>query len=174
MYAVKYILKYNNAMNNYKFKKIVVFIFFLFLACLIFVSGCERYEFFVPEYRNFTKPPDEIVVEQLLADYVTDEVAADAKYKGKRLLFTNIKVEALNVNIVDSASDPDISIINYYIEFRLRFNEDTPLIKEGFILDIIGDVRGLIGMGNRYVVVDNCWINIVEGDMEGDIPDWGY
>jgi len=161
-------------MNTYKFKKIVVFNFILFLSSLIVLTGCARYEMFVPEYKKFTKPPDTITTEQLLSDYLADEVAADTKYKGKRFLFTNVKVEALNVNIVNSAYDPDISIINYYVEFMIRFNEDTPIIKEGFILDILGDIRGLFGTGNHYIIVDNCWIGIVEGDTEGDILGWGY
>jgi len=157
-----------------KARKKLLVISLLSIGFLILTSSCAVNTQYIPVYKPLAEPPVKIAVEQLLSDYFTDVNSADAKYKGVRFLFSDIKVEALSITVVDSASDPNISIINYYIEFRLKYEESLPTIKEGYILDIIGNVKGLFDMGNPHVIVEDCWISIVEGDTEGDINDWEY
>lgn len=48
------------------------------------------------------------------------------------------------------------------------------LYREGFVVDIVGEVRSLFGIKHNYLIMEKCWISIVEGDIGGDIPDWGY
>jgi hypothetical protein len=161
-------------MKTFKTNIKVIVSFIFLLSALLVLIGCARAELFVPEYTGFTPPPDEITTEQLLSDYRADEVAADDKYKGKRFLFTDIVVEGLTVFIVDPATDPNIYIVNNSVEFRPKFNVDTALVREDFVVDILGSVRGLFGTDNSFVIVEDCWIGVTEGDVGGDIPDWGY
>ena len=71
---------------------IILFIFILLLTSL-FMTGCARYEIFVPEYIHLDPPPEEVTIEQLLFDYMTDEVGADAKYKDKKILLSEVEVK---------------------------------------------------------------------------------
>jgi len=144
------------------------------LSSLIVLTGCERYELFVPEYRHFVPPVEEVTMEQLLYDYTEDEVAADAKYEDKRFLYTGVEVEELNVIIFDPASSPNIDIINNSIEFRPKYNIGTALVSEGFVVDIVGEVQSVIGAVNSYLIVEDCWISIVEGITLTGTTDWGY
>jgi len=119
----------------------------------------------IPEFEEPEPPPIEVTIDQLYEEYMTDEAAANAKYKGKRLLFTNVEVEEINTFFPDSAQDPIIYIVNHSVEFRPRYWIDTVLVREGFVVDIVGEVRGVFGLENYYLVVENCWVKIVEGDI---------
>lgn len=119
----------------------------------------------IPEFEEPEAPPIEVTIDQLYEEYMTDEAAANAKYKGKRLLFTNVEVEEINSISVDSANPPINYIVNHSVEFRPRYTKYTALVREGFVVDIVGEVRGVFGMEHYYLVVENCWINIVEGDI---------
>lgn len=66
---------------------------------------------------------------------MTDEVAANAKYKGKRLSFSNVEVEEINRIVLDSANAPNNNIVNNSVEFRPRYNTDTVLVREGFVVN---------------------------------------
>jgi hypothetical protein len=54
----------------------------LLLAFALGLTGCAKSIVTVPEYRNFAPPPTQVTVEELWADYTSDVVAADTKYKG--------------------------------------------------------------------------------------------
>lgn len=47
----------------------------------------------IPEYEGIGPPPIEVTAAQLFYEYMTDETAVDAKYKGGRLLFYEVEVE---------------------------------------------------------------------------------
>ena len=145
-------------------KQIVVTATVIILAALFVLTGCQSDEPVIPVYHAVGAPPVEVTIEQLLSDYTSDEAAADIKYGGKRLLFTNVEVQSLNIIFIDSANDPIIHIVNSDIEFRPRFDIDTTFVREGFIVDIIGEVFGWFGVVDRYLVVEDCWVKIIEGD----------
>ena len=95
---------------------------------------------------------------------VYNETDASTKYGGKRLLFTNIKVEKIKINNMDDYDIPIVHIESKGILFKPKFESDTTFIREGFIMDIIGEVDGWFGVANPYLVVKNCWVKVIEGD----------
>ncbi len=155
-------------MKIIQLKKIVFFIYILLMSSLIVLTGCARYQLFVPEYQHFTPPPDEVAIEQLLSDYMTNGVAADAKYKGKAFLFTGIEVEEVGNNLTDHRANPasDIFIISGSARFTPRYVSDFDYIAEGFVVDIIGECQGW--QFSRVLITD-CWVGVVEGDLS-DLP----
>lgn len=163
---------FKKAMNIFQFKQIVFFTSILLLSSLIVLTGCARYELFVPEYRHFTPPPDEVTIEQLLSDYMTDQVAADAKYKGKTFLFTRIEVEEVGNNLTDHRANPasDIYIISGSARFTPKYISEFDYIAEGFVVDIIGECQGW--QFSRVLITD-CWVGVVEGDLS-DLPSIEY
>ena len=102
---------------------------------------------------------------------MTDKVIGDTKYKGKRLSFSNVEVEEINRIVLDSANAPNNYIVNNSVEFKPRYNIDTILVREGFVVNIVGEVRGLFGTKHNYLNVERCWISIVEGDIGACIGD---
>ena len=118
-----------------------------------------------PEFEELGPPPVEVTVDQLYAEYMADKAAADAKYKGERLLFSGVEVEEIESIFADSGQDPLIYIVNHSVEFRPRYITDTVLVRKGFVVDIVGEIRGVFGVVNHYLVVGDCWVKIVEGDI---------
>jgi len=150
-------------MNIIQLKKNVIFIMILLLSSFIVLAGCGRYELFVPQYKNFTPPPDQVAIEQLISDYMTDEVAADAKYKGNTYVFTEIEVEKVG-NTINTypPSFSDIFIISGSAIFTPRSMVDFDLIGEGFVVDIIGECKG---WQFTRVLITDCWVGVVKGDV---------
>ena len=66
---------------------------------------------------------------------MTDKVIGDTKYKGKRLSFSNVEVEEINKIVLDSANATNNNIVNNSVEFRPRYNIDTVLVREGFVVN---------------------------------------
>lgn len=150
-------------MKNIQFRQIVFFTMILLLSSLIVLAGCARYELFIPEYQHLNPPPDEVTIEQLLSDYMTDEVAADAKYKGKTFLFNGIEVEEVGNNINTYPPSPsDIFIISGSVKFTPRNVTDFDYIAKDFVVDIIGECQGW--QFSRVLITD-CWVGVVEGDL---------
>ena len=137
---------------------------------LIGFTGCTgnaESTLVAPEFEEPGAPPIEVTVEQLYAEFVDDEEAAKAKYKGQRLSFIGVTVEDVsNSFYAENPTDlTNVYVLNGSVEFRPRYNVDTELVREGFVLDIVGEVRGLFGVNKDRLIVKNCWINIVEGDI---------
>ena len=151
-------------MLKFRSKQIVVTATVIILSALFILTGCRNGEPVIPVYHAVGAPPVEATIEQLLSDYTSDEAAADIKYGGKRLLFSNVEVESLTILFQDSANDPIIYIVSGDIEFRPKFHLDTTFVREGFVVDIIGEVYGWFGVVDRYLVVEDCWVKIIEGD----------
>ena len=70
----------------------------------------------------------------------------------------------VKVNLIEDYDIPIIHIVSNGIEFKPKYNMDTSSIREGFVVDIIGEVLGCFGLENRYLVVEDCWVKIIEGD----------
>lgn len=154
-----------------KCKKLLV-ISALVISSLIIITSCGVDEQTTPVYTPIADPPIEVTIEQLLAGYLDNDLA---QYEDKKLLFSGVVVEGINTVSIDSANASTIYPVNNIIEFRPRYRTDTRLVREGYVIDIVGVFRGVFGMTNPYIVVDDCWIKIIEGDLGvGDYEDPDY
>ncbi|MFC1865570.1 hypothetical protein ACFLYB_02510 [Chloroflexota bacterium] len=151
-------------MLDFRSRQIVVTATIIILSALFVSTGCQTDEQITPVYVPVAAPPVEATIDQVLSDYTSDEVAADIKYGGKRLLFTNLEITKVNVNLIEDYSIPIVHIVSNGVEFRPKFDIDTNFVREGFIVDIIGEVYGWYGVVDRYLVVENCWVKIIEGE----------
>lgn len=151
-------------MLNFRSKQIVVTVLVITLSGLFVLTGCQNDGQTIPVYEPVALPPIEATIDQLLSDYISDDVAADAKYKDKRLLFTDVEVEEVKVNLIEDYDIPIIHIVSNGIEFRPKYNMDTSSIREGFVVDIIGEVYGWFGVSDKYMILNNCWFKIIESD----------
>ena len=164
----------SKVMKSSNLKNKILIISALLLSSIIALTGCAKYEFFIPEYNALNSPPEEITIGQLRSDYRVNEVAADAKYKGERLLFNDVEVEQLGGQWVYIGLGEWIFEKTYFfsgsVKFRL-WGEDYAImqsIEEGYVLNIVGDCRGLVSGGygeEPLVLVTDCWVERVIGDI---------
>jgi hypothetical protein len=126
------------------------------------VSGCTKSsEFPAPKFVEPYAAVIEVIPEQLYAEYTADEAAASAKYKGKRLSFIGVTAEKI-VNefyVYPPPGTADLCVVVGSFKFRPMYEAYVDDIREGFVLDIVGEVMGLI-YGSLYI--NDCWIQIVE------------
>lgn len=116
-------------------------------------------------------PPMEVTVDQLSSDYELDEAAADAKYKGKKLLFSEVEIEKVITWGIEPFDFPEnIYIMAGSVIFRLRDYDVLQKIEEGYVLNIIGKCKGKLG-GNIYI--SNSWVESVVGDIGKGSQDIG-
>ena len=111
---------------------------------------------------EFDMPPEEITVEKMYGDYLANQTAADAIYKGKKFLFTNIKAEKIESPFLNPRAT-ETWIMYKSVRFRANYPNDLDGYKEGFVVDIVGVVQGM-SVGDILVIRD-CWFNVVEGDL---------
>ena len=140
---------------------------------LICLSGCTESagsSFVVPTFEEPGPPPMEVTVDQLYQEYMSDEAAADAKYKGERLLFYEVEVEQVvgkYLMMAEEAADLDFAKLYFtagFVKFRLR-GEDFGImqnIEEGYVLNIVGECRGL---QKEFIAIEDCWVESVIGDL---------
>ncbi|MHC4278073.1 MAG: OB-fold protein [Planctomycetota bacterium] len=131
-------------------------------------TGCSRSsEFAAPEFTEPDAAAIEVTPEQLYVEYTEDEAAASAKYNGKRLSFIGVTAEKVNNEFYDSrATNAEFYVLVDYVKFRPSYGAYIDDVRVGFVLDIVGEVMGLIS-GSLYV--NDCWIQIVEGDGGGPV-----
>ncbi|UCE97895.1 MAG: hypothetical protein JSV74_00740 [Dehalococcoidia bacterium] len=148
-------------MNTPKLK-IVIIIALMLSLCLIGMSACQHQQSFVPAYQTIGMPPQEADIEQLITDYLTDQATADAKYKGKKLLFSGITVEEIVNNINTYPPPLDVYIFHDLAKFTPRYLTDFDYIGEGFVVDLVGVCQG---WQFSRVLIDDCWVGVVVGDV---------
>ena len=56
-------------------------------------TGSAENTLAVPEFEEPEPPPVEVTIDQLYAEYIADEVAANTRYKNERLLIYEVEVE---------------------------------------------------------------------------------
>lgn len=148
---------------------------FIIISCTVAFSGCTSGEgstITVPEFEVIGPPPVEVTIEQLYTDYVANEAAANAKYKEEKLLFYRIEVEEVVGNyfqMAEALGVGDYSYVKLYfingaMKFKLRENYFGIMqnIEEGYILNIIGECEGL---REGFIIIDDCWVESVVGDL---------
>jgi len=150
-------------MKQGKFKGLFLVIIGVLVVGLIGLSGCTGDTDVTSVIVEPLQPPIEVTVDQLYQEYMTDEAAAKAKYKEERLLFTEVEVEEVSNHLLDHRANEaaDIYIMTDSVKFKPRYSSDIDFIREGFVVDIVGEAQGLI-WGVLYI--KDCWIMIIEGD----------
>jgi len=80
-------------MKNHKFKIILLITLGVLAISLIFLAGCcTKTSIFIPEAIQLEPGPIIITANQLYQEYMADEAAADAKYKGREVWFLEARV----------------------------------------------------------------------------------
>jgi hypothetical protein len=120
-----------------------------------------------PEYRNFAPPPTQVTVEELWADYTSDVVAADTKYKGNSLIFSEVVVEeVVGRDYTDRHSHIQYvveSLVAGSVKFELRDFNLQQNIEAGFVLNnVVGKCRGLSG---GFIVIRDSSVDSIQGDI---------
>ena len=156
-------------MDYCKFKHPLLVAIFTFLIGLMVISGCTaNTPSIAPPMFSEITPPQEITVDQLYAEYMADEAEADAKYKWKRLLFNEVEVEEVFgvVSYFDFGYEAyrQTHFTNGNVKFAdlLDFDVAMQNIEVGYVLNIVGECRGLKG---GKVSIHHCWVESVKGDL---------
>jgi hypothetical protein len=113
-------------------------------------------------------PPLVVTIDQLYAEYMADEVAADAKYKWKRLAFYEVVVEEVfgSISYFDFGYEAfrKTHFMSGSVIFTdlLDFEVAMQNIEVGFVLNIVGECRGL---KDGSVSISDSWVESVKGDL---------
>jgi hypothetical protein len=162
-------------MINRKFNKILVIGIGILTISLVGLGGCAQSNAVVAvPFQPLLNNPIEITSDQLSSEYLVDEASADAKYKGKRVQFTEEVVELVHGHfstgeafIYDLEHNREILMDYFVVVGSIRFEPRRPTniygIQEGTVIDIEGDVLGMSQEG--LIIIENCWINIITGEI---------
>ncbi len=151
-------------MNRYGLSLRFISLPILLVGVVALVSACfGGYAAEVPTMSELEDPPEEIDVETLYSYYITDEETAGSIYKGKRFLFTNITVEKIESVVLDPKHAGDTYIMYDSVKFRAQYPNDLDYYKEGFIVEVVGEVQGM--QYGDILVIKNCWFKVIEGDL---------
>jgi len=163
--------------------KRAIFCLAFLLTISIILAGCSGDELDLPIYQPIADPPIEVTLEQLFNDYLADRNAADVKYNEQRLLFKDVKVEKTGGEWVYIGLGEWVFEKTFFtsesVKFRLR-GEDYGImqnIEVGYILNVVGESRGLISSayGNKeQILVDDCWVESVVGDLGTNVYEDPY
>jgi len=134
-----------------------------------------------PEFEEPGPPPIEITVDQVYADYVANEEDADVKYSEKILLFSGIEVEEVVGNyffMSEYMGAADLVFVKLYFtsgsaKFKLRdeYFGIMQNIEEGYVLNVVGECEGL---QEGFIIIDDCWVESVIGDLGTDADEDSY
>jgi hypothetical protein len=167
-------------MNYVRFSRSYLVTIAILVIGLIGFAGCAvnaQNNIVTPEFEELKVPPIEVTIDQLYADYVADGFAAEDRYSDKRLLFYGVTVEEV-LSIFNLENDVFVGNEHIVIDntkFFPRHSEYFDNIREGFIVDIVGQSQGLTWpiKGEPFLKISDCWINVVEGDIiEGWYKDY--
>jgi hypothetical protein len=116
----------------------------------------------------------EVTCDELYSAYLTNEHSADIKYKNQRLSFSN--VEITDVSTYYSLSDGEfVPFVSCFSTGNIKFQLNDPYImqsvKEGYILNIVGECRGFT---QDNVFIWDCWAEGVNCDLGSIKITYGY
>ncbi len=149
----------------------------ILVISLVVLSGCAGNDSAVltfPAFEAPLPPPVEVTVDQLYQEYMADETAADAKYKGERLLLNEVAVEeVVSQTFISGGSSSTLNLyfMNGLVRFKLRDLRIMQNIEAGYVLNIVGECMGLqkvYAMAKEYVIyvgIEDCWVESVIGDI---------
>ncbi len=136
--------------------------------------GCTTTEMARTKDFTFALLPQatEVTLEQLSSEYLADEAAADAKYQGKRLLFSQVLVD----NVVPTTSYQGFGIAIIYSDGFMSRNvkftsEDKSTlsvlqsVRSGYVLNITGECLGLRDVLKKTVTINISWMQSVKGEL---------
>jgi hypothetical protein len=112
--------------------------------------------------------PIEITAAEIYQDYTVNPASADAGFRFKRVMFTNLVVENVHGRIYVQTHGELVYLQDWFTSGNVMFIDLQDYlvamqhIKVGYILNIVGTCEGLEG---GYVTVDNCWVQSVQGDL---------
>jgi len=162
-------------MNRVKFMSRVTLAIMVLAGLLL--TGCDSGALFAVPSAVFLKdPPLLVTAEQIFYEYSSDPVQADLQYLGKRVMFDEVTVDGLVTvfNYQDrqpGGSDYTMHFISGNIKYQLRDFSLMQSIKKDYILNIVGICQGIQG---GYVVVDDCWVQSVYGELSQVAASGGY
>jgi len=160
-------------MLKFRYKLIVVTATVIILSGLFVMAGCQSEEQDTPVYVPIESLPLEITIDQLYADYMADEAAANDKYRGERLLFYGITIDEVSTIIgPEGLVRYNEHIIANGVQFIPRYTSDLDDVGVGFVLDIVGECRGFIwpiSSSEPLLLMSECWVNTIEG---GILEEW--
>ena len=142
----------------------VLIIFSIGLTGCTDAAGKELLPTFAPIFEGLNAPPVEVTIGQISDNYEIDPIAADDKYRRKRFCFYNVEVEEVD----DSNTKRFFMAGN--VKFFLRSTSMMQNVEPGFVLNLIGECKGLVGASREIVTVNDCWVESVVGDLGIDEP----
>ncbi len=163
-------------MFNSRFTFSALIISFLLSVSLISLADCASTAVTPPEFTTpvapLTPPPIEVAIGQLSSEYALDEAAADAKYKGKKLLFNQLAVEEVVYQQFPGLVGDDKPFKVYFKNGDVSFipqgmsimHSMMQSIERGFILNVEGICLGLIEPRNS-ITIDIYWMETIKGDI---------
>ena len=143
--------------------------FSILITCILVTSaigmfGCNNPENIqaVPKFEELSLPPIESTITQVFGEFEIDPIAAHDKYNGKRLCFYNIEVEEVDTR----------STKRYFISgngtFYLRSTSLMQNVEQGFVLNLVGFCQGFLDASREFIVINDCWVESVVGDLGTD------
>jgi hypothetical protein len=120
----------------------------------------------IPTPATLVESPPGVAIDQIYHDYIADPAATDLKYGRQRLMFTNITVEDVVGRLYGQPCGPGVHIKEYFISGSAKFYlTDINLlqsVESGYILNVIGDYRGF---SEDFILIENCWVESVVGNL---------
>ena len=148
--------------NKYINRFAVIFIVVMLL--LAGNPGCGNQSYPLPAFQEGPKVLDP---DRLLQEYQADPVKAAALYEGQEYLFPAVSVdEAFNLRTLQTEEyqKGEMFVSHGKIRFYPKFMSDLDLIASGFLVDIVGEVRGWT---YGFCSIVDCTYFVVQG---GDLP----
>ena len=119
--------------------------------------------------------PLEVNPNDIYDAYMQDSHAADRQFKNRRIFLPSVEVTGVTRYYTVSSGETQ-SFASSFTSGNIKFKLSNPYImqsiEEGYILDIVGECRGMTG--DCLFIVD-CWAGSIVGELGvGDIISFGY
>jgi len=148
-------------MKYCKLRSILLITIDILVIGLIFLAGCTRGTPVTLEVPTFEPFPIWVTADQLYAEYIADEAAANAKYKGEEVWFSGTTVgnKVYFPNLTES-----YIMLGQFGTVRCMPQDPSQLddIGTGYMVDIVGVCEG---MSERVVIVKISRIDVIKLDI---------
>jgi hypothetical protein len=132
----------------------------LITGSVFLAVSCTGTSVFIPEAVQLEQPPIKVTADQLYQEYMADEAAADARYKGKEVWVTEAQIDTClesesgcylimrwhpEERIVHDGivvfSVPAFSVCT--VKLEPQFSEGFKDVDGGYIVEIVGECQGI-------------------------------